>query len=57
MHTPNDVAVSPIKLSDEELETVAGGRSLTDIMHLMQALSDAMKKISNTAENTTINIH
>jgi hypothetical protein len=54
MHTPNDVDVSPLELSDNELETVAGGRSFNTT--LMQAISDAMKKISDAANSAISNI-
>jgi hypothetical protein len=54
MHTPNNVEVSPIQLSDKELATVAGG--MTEVTQLMQAISDEMKKIQDTAKNAVSNI-
>jgi len=46
--------VEPIELTDENLPAVSAGTPNTT--QLMQAISDAMKKISDAANNAIANI-
>lgn len=48
-----DVCIA-IELSEENLSAVSAGKS--DTIQLMQAIQDAMKKISDAANNAIANI-
>jgi hypothetical protein len=48
--------VESVELSDGALDNVVGGDKATNLVQLMQSISDAMQKISDASRNAIANI-
>ena len=55
MHNRDNIDVSSIELTEQDLSAVSAGKK-SDTTALMQAISDAMKKIQDAAQSAISNI-
>jgi hypothetical protein len=55
MHNRDNIDVSSIELTEQDLSAVSAGKK-SDTTALMQAISDAMKKMQDAAQSAISNI-